>query len=85
MQALSPDIGAIVYKKQNLVVFFYRNIIFYKVLLTELNITKVTIEEHVERAKSTLKALKYNLIPMKDLSTIKNNMRGFDRKIGQRL
>ncbi len=63
VQALDPDIGAVLYPDTKLIVFIKGGIIIYKAILNEENTTNISIEQHVENIKKTLSALKSGLIP----------------------
>ena len=84
IQKLDTDIWARVYPDTKLIVFFRRNIIFYKVLMTEENIDKTSIAEHVKKASKTLRVIKLGLIPAKDMAGIGQSMRDFNASLGKK-
>jgi len=83
IQRLSPDIGAVIFKDTKQIVFFYKNIIIYKVLMNALNIEEIKISEHKEKVKTILKMLDLNMIPLKDLQNCRKGIRGINLKLGK--
>ena len=58
VQKLGSGVGALIYKELGMVIFFYNNTIFYKVMMNDLNENLIPIEIHAKRAGQVLKALK---------------------------
>jgi hypothetical protein len=54
---LGSGVGALIYKELGMILFFYNNVIFYKVMMDEQN-SLIPPEIHKKRAKEVLKKLK---------------------------
>ncbi len=79
VQALDPDIGAVLYPDTKLIVFIKGGLIVYKTILNEENTDSISIEQHVENVKNMLSALKSGLIPVYTIKEAKkqtSKMRG---------
>ena len=55
---MGSGVGALIYKEMGMVLFFYNQVIFYKVMMNETNEMLIPIELHVQRARKVLQALK---------------------------
>ena len=82
IQTLSPYIGAVIFKDSRQVVFFYKNIIIYKVLMNELNIQDIKFKEHKEKVRTILKMIDLDFIPLKDLNECRKGIKGINLKLG---
>ena len=57
VQDLGSGVGALIYKELGMIIFYYNNVIFYKVMMDEQN-ELIPPEIHKSRAKKVLKMLK---------------------------
>jgi hypothetical protein len=57
IQDLGSNVGALIYRELGMIIFFYNNVIFYKVMMTAEN-ELIPIEIHKNRAKKVLQMLK---------------------------
>jgi hypothetical protein len=55
---LGSGVGALIYKEMGMILFFYNQVIFYKVMMNETNESLIPIEIHAKRAKRILTNLK---------------------------
>jgi len=85
VQDIDPDIGAVLYLDQKLIVFFYKRIIIYKILMNEEQTEKIPLEYHLEQIRKIIKLLKLNLIPIRVLKTARSNIKNLKLNHGKRL
>jgi hypothetical protein len=55
---LGSGVGALIYKELGMILFFYNQVVFYKVMMNEANESLIPIEIHVKRAKRVLRLIK---------------------------
>ena len=55
---LGSGVGSLIYKDLGMILFFWNQIVFYKVMMNETNESLIPIEIHVKRAKRVLRLLK---------------------------
>jgi len=89
IQKVSPDIGAFLYEKSKMIVFWMEtgvgNVIIYKVLLDKNNVNDITIEQHAKKVETIVRLLKLNMIPLKELNTAAREVKKINFKLGRQL
>ena len=66
---LSPNLAAMMFAEQKMVIFLYKRVIVYKVLLDKYNTEGVSIEDHIKKLKNVMKMVDLNLVPIRRLQT----------------
>jgi hypothetical protein len=85
IQSVDPNIGAVLYPDQKLIVFFYKRIIIYKILMNEEQTEKFPLNYHIEQIKKIIRLLKLNMIPIRELKTARSNIKNLKLNYGKRL
>lgn len=89
IQKISPEIGAWIYPKSHMVVFWMEtsagNVIIYKVLLDKNNVNDITPEQHAKKVEAIVRLLKLNMIPLKELNTAAREVKKINFKLGRQL
>ena len=89
IQKLSPEIGAYIFEKSKMVVFWMQtsagNVIIYKVLLDKNNVNDISPEEHAKRCETIVRLLKLNMVPLKELNTAAKEVKRVNFKLGRQL
>ena len=74
-----PEVGAMIFEEQKIIVFFYRRVIIHKILLDEFNTQDV--ERHVNLMRKIVTRIKLGAINIKPLVQPRLN----ERKTGKAL
>jgi len=83
VQDIDPDIGAVLFPDQKLIVFFWKRIIIYKILMTKEQTNDLTIDYHLDKIRNVIRLLKLNLIPVKTLNSIKSRVKNIRLDYGK--
>jgi CheY-like chemotaxis protein len=62
VQKLDSNIAAFIFPSTNILIFWRKGIVVYKIILDELNTTKITIEQHTSKVREVLRMLDLGLI-----------------------
>lgn len=76
VQKVDPGIGAMIFPEVDEVVFYWKNIIIYKVWLDEYNTTKMTIEGHVKAVSTVVEMIKTGAL---NITPVQRSMKGFNK------
>ena len=85
VQDIDPDIGAVLFPDQKMIVFFWKRIIIYKILMNQDQTENLTIDYHLNRIKNIIRLLKLNLIPIKTLNSIRSRIKNLKLNNGKSL
>jgi len=78
VQKLGTGVGALIYKELGMVIFFYKDTIFYKVMMNDLNENLIPIEMHQKRAGAVLRSLKEGKIATHILGQAQQNFKSLN-------
>lgn len=80
VQKISPDIGAIYFPETYQLIFFYKNVIIYKIILNKNNIEDISVERHLKNIRNIYLMLKNNLIVVDKIPQLKNIKQNFNKR-----
>jgi len=75
VQKISPDIMAIYFPETYQLVFVYRWVVIYKIILNKYNIEDISVDLHLKNIKNIVIMLKNNLLPAKTLAPLQEKLK----------
>jgi hypothetical protein len=75
VQKINPDIMAIYFPETYQLVFVYRWVIIYKIILNKTNLEDISVDLHLKNIRDIIRMLRNNILPSKSVSALQQNMR----------
>lgn len=73
VQKINPDIIAVYFPETYQLVFLYKWVIIYKIILNKENIEDISVDLHLKNIRQIILMLKNNLLPAKMINNIQQN------------
>jgi len=70
VQKISPYIGAIYFPETFQLVFHYKGVIIYKIILNKTNLADISVDVHLKNIRNINMMIRNNIIPSKSLSQL---------------
>lgn len=75
VQKISPDIIAYYFPSTYQLIFVYKGIIIYKIILNKTNLADISVDLHLKNIRNVVIMLRNNILPSKSVSKFEQEMR----------